>query len=242
MHIPTAIAYVRVSTADQVDSGLSLSHQEERVRAYAAAAGLTLVAVLIEEGVSGSVPLAERPQGAELLRLTSDHKGCHVIALKLDRLFRDAADCLAQTKAWDAERIALHLVDMGGQAINTASAMGRMFLTMAAGFAELERALIAERTTAALRVKKARGEVYGQVPYGFSRDGNRLVPNPAEMAVIDRIRAQRRAGTSFGRIAADLNAAAVPTKGGKGVWYPMTVKLVTESSIDTAAPSLVAAS
>ena len=55
----------------------------------------------------------------------------------LDRLFRDAEDALRQTKAWDKAGIALHLVDMGGSGMNTASAMGRMFLTLMA--AELER-------------------------------------------------------------------------------------------------------
>jgi DNA invertase Pin-like site-specific DNA recombinase len=34
---------------------------------------------------------------------------------------------------------------MGGQTLNMATAMGRMFLTMAAAFAELARNLIAER-------------------------------------------------------------------------------------------------
>ena len=71
----------------------------------------------------------------------------HIVALKLDRLFRDAADALHQSRAWDKAEIALHLVDMGGQSLNTASAMGRFFLNMMAGVAELERNLIAERTT-----------------------------------------------------------------------------------------------
>ncbi len=39
---------------------------------------------------------------------------------------------------------------MGGQTLNTATAMGRMLLTMTVAFAELERNLIAERTQAAL--------------------------------------------------------------------------------------------
>lgn len=43
----------------------------------------------------------------------------------LDRLFRDAEDALRQTKAWDKAGIVLHLVDMGGTSMNTASAMGR---------------------------------------------------------------------------------------------------------------------
>lgn len=70
-----------------------------------------------------------------------------MVALKLDRRFRDAADALVQTRVWDRAGIALHVVDMGGQSLNTASSMGRMFLTMTAAFAELERNLISERTT-----------------------------------------------------------------------------------------------
>lgn len=41
-------------------------------------------------------------------------------------------------KVLDTVRVAFHLVDLGGKTLNTASAMGRMFLTVAAGFAELE--------------------------------------------------------------------------------------------------------
>jgi DNA invertase Pin-like site-specific DNA recombinase len=48
---------------------------------------------------------------------------------------------------------------MGGQSVNKASSMGKMLITILAGFAELERNMIAERTTAALRHKKAHGEV-----------------------------------------------------------------------------------
>ena len=56
---------------------------------------------------------------------------------------------------------------MGGQAIDTSSAMGRMFLTMAAGFAELERNLISERTKTALQHKRKNGHLVGAVPYGY---------------------------------------------------------------------------
>ena len=69
------------------------------------------------------------------------------MACKLDRLFRDAADCLNVTKHWDKRNIALHLIDVGGQTIDTSSSMGRFFLTMMAGVAEMERNLIRDRTT-----------------------------------------------------------------------------------------------
>lgn len=107
----------------------------------------------------------------EVLRQVAGKKplAAHVIAVKLDRPFFDAADALYQKTGWGWDRagVALHLVDIGGQSLNTASAMGWMILTMMAGFAELERNLIAERTADALAHKKAHHTPYGPPPIGF---------------------------------------------------------------------------
>lgn len=130
-----AVLYVRVSTTEQAREGVSLEAQEERLLAYCKLMGLDPVVLIREEGVSGGKALTTRPGGHELADLISKKKAGHVIALKLDRLFRDAEDALHQTKAWDKAGITLHLVDMGGQSLNTSSAMGRMMLTMMAGFA-----------------------------------------------------------------------------------------------------------
>jgi DNA invertase Pin-like site-specific DNA recombinase len=183
-----------------------------------------------EEGVSGAKSLAVRPGGAELLRLVAKKQAHHVVALKLDRLFRDAADALNQTKAWDKGGVALHLVDMGGQALNTASAMGRFFLSMMAGFAELERNLIAERTEMAMAHKKAHLEAYSPTPYGYNREGDTLKENTQELKAVAQIREWRAAGWSLGKIARELTKQSVPTKKG-GAWYPGTVKYLLENGL-----------
>ena len=67
---------------------------------------------------------------------------------------------LFQTETWDKQGVTLHLIDMGGASFFTSSAVGRMFLTMLAGFAQFERDLIAERTAAALATKRAKRTVY----------------------------------------------------------------------------------
>jgi DNA invertase Pin-like site-specific DNA recombinase len=104
-------------------------------------------------------------------KLVASKKRSHVLALELDRLFRDAADALNQTKAWDKGGLALHLVDLGDQTLNTASAMGRFFLNVMAGFAELKRNLIAERTGTAMKHKKAHREAYPLPPLVKTRRG-----------------------------------------------------------------------
>jgi DNA invertase Pin-like site-specific DNA recombinase len=154
----------------------------------------------------------------------------HVVCLKLDRLFRDAEDALRQTKAWDRAGVALHLVDMGGQSLSTGSAMGRMFLTLMAGCAELERNLVAERTASVLAHKKQQGRVYNHTPFGFERAGDRLVVAAAEMAMVHLMRERRDDGWSFAMIADAFNADHIPGKNG-GKWYGRTVKNILENSV-----------
>jgi DNA invertase Pin-like site-specific DNA recombinase len=155
----------------------------------------------------------------------------HVVALKLDRLFRDTEDALFQTRNWDSAGVALHLIDLGGQTVSTKSPMGRMMLTVMAGLAELERNLIAERTAVALGHKKAHLQVYGPVPYGFERKGNLLVMLDAEQAVIEQMRIWRDGGISLRQIAALLNEKGVQTKAGGRQWYGSTVQKVLDNDL-----------
>ncbi len=223
-----AIGYARVSTDEQSREGVSLDAQEQRAKAYAEMRGLHLVRFFREEGVSAGVPLAKRPQGRLLVEMLAKRSGPrHVIAVKLDRLFRNAKDALTEVGQWDKLKCALHVLDMdGGGALDTRSAMGRMFFTLAAGFAEMERTLTGERTRAALAHLRAAGKVYCHLtPLGFDRRGDRLIVNRREMATVRKIRRMRAEGLSLAKIAERLNRAKAPTKRG-GKWHAVTVQKV----------------
>jgi len=226
MRVEKALGYVRVSTEEQV-AGVSLDAQAERIRAYSKLNGLELVRIIAEEGVSAGKPLAEREGGQELLRALKGDGIRHVVALKLDRLFRDAIDCLTVVRDWDRAGIALHLIDQGGQAVNTQSAMGRFFLTIMAGVAEMERNLIGERTKIALQHKRKNGKVYGPEPFGFRREGEDLLPDPQELRALELMRKLRAEGYSYRAIAKELRRRRVPTKAG-GRWEAMTVKKILD--------------
>lgn len=230
VNVNKAVGYIRVSTLEQATEGVSLAAQEERIRAYCVMSGLDLVSIIRDEGVSASKELATRPGGIELLKQVSSKGVKNIVTLKLDRLFRDAADCLNQTRAWDAAGISLHLIDMGGTAINTGTAMGRFFITMAAGFAELERNMIAERTSAALAHKKAHREAYSPTPLGYDRQGNELIVNEQEQEIISKIKAWRESGLPLREIANKLNSAGVPTKKG-GKWYASTINSILNNNL-----------
>jgi DNA invertase Pin-like site-specific DNA recombinase len=228
--IVKAVCYVRVSTIEQSTHGVSLEAQEERLQAYCSMARLEVTAMVREEGISGAKPLSLRPGGKKLLALVAKKKVAHVVALKLDRVFRDAADALHQSREWEKAGIALHLVDMGGQSLNTASAMGRFFLNMMAGVAELERNLIAERTTMALAHKKAHLEAYAPTPYGYDRAGKDLKQNGHELAVVALVKEMRDQGWSLRKIAGALNEQGITSKKG-GRWHPQTIKYLLENKL-----------
>jgi site-specific DNA recombinase len=219
----TAVAYVRVSTNDQANEGVSLDAQIASVKAYAMLKGLDLVEIIVEAGVSGGKSLADRSGGEKLLSLIKKRKVVAVLATKLDRLFRNAADCLATTKSWDDNGVALHLIDLGGSSLDTSSAVGRLFLTMLAGTAEMERSLIAERTSSALKHKSSKGEKVSSIaPLGFSFEGDRVVENATEQEAIRKIKSLHAAGYGAVRIARIMNRNGIPSRG--RCWYVSSVQ------------------
>lgn len=213
-----AAAYIRCSTEEQSTEGMSLAAQEDQLRAYCKMRGLELVELVCDPGVSAGKELRTRAGGRRLLDLVKQGDVGAVVGLKLDRLFRNTIDALTIAGDWDKRGVALHLVDMGGTAIDTSTAIGQYIFTMLAGAAEMERNLIRERTRDALAAKRRRSELVGRIPFGhmLSADGKHLQENPDEQAVIVLVRRLRASGQSQQAIADKLNQDRVPARGRRG--------------------------
>ncbi len=212
-----AIGYVRCSTHEQVDSGLGLEVQAERIRAYCSMRGLDLLDIIIDAGVSGGKPLAKREGGQRLFAAMKAKQAEAVVMLKLDRMFRNAGDCLTVTDKWERSGISLHVVDLGGNAIDTTSAAGRFMLVVLAGAAEMERNLTRELTRSAMAVKKSNGQRIGAVPFGLdlADDGTTLIPNEREHTVIGEMQTMKASSMTLREIAFAMTERGVPTKTGK---------------------------
>lgn len=148
-----AIGYARVSTEEQASSGLSLDAQRERIRAYCVARGWELADVIVDAGASAKS--LDRPGMRKVLMLMRERLVDGVVALKLDRLTRSVTDLHELLRTSDASKVALVSVT---ENLDTSSAGGRLMLNVLAAMAEWEREVIAERTSAALRIKRDRGE------------------------------------------------------------------------------------
>jgi DNA invertase Pin-like site-specific DNA recombinase len=200
----TVYGYCRVSTVRQASEGESLEVQRRQIEGYAIRHGLALDGVVIEEGVSGSVPVSERPKGGALFAKLA--KGEVVIAPKLDRLFRSALDALTVVDDLRKRGVSLHLLDLGGDI--SGNGLSKLFLTIAAAFAEAERDRIRERIGQVKADQKARGRYLGGiVPFGYRRgEGGELVEHEDEQKAIREMAKLRAKGNALRAISEAMKA------------------------------------
>ena len=220
--------YARVSTQEQAaDGSTSIDEQVRKGMAIATLRGADKfdVATMIDAGVSGSLPLAARPQGAELLAQLQP--GDTLIATKLDRVFRNAEDALKTSREFQERGVNLILIDLGVEPVGS-SATAKMFFSMLAIMAEYERGMINERTQAGRVAKtKLNGHLGGEPPYGMKVEGSGrqavLVSNPVEQEVIALVAKLNASGMSDFHIARHLNQKNFKTRKG-GVFFATAVR------------------
>ena len=229
---PKAVIYTRVSTNEQGISGISIDNQIETLKQYCVQKGLEVVEVITDRGISAGKHLAQREGGQRLLDLIQSKKAHHVVALKLDRLFRNAGDALSTIEKWDKAGISTHLKDfMNGSELDTSSPMGRMVLGISSVFAQFERDLGSQRTKDALQHKKKNRKAYCRGVYGYVQKGEEMVEDDSQQAVIGIIKQMRKAGASLRKIAKHLMDQGIQTQRGGIKWYASTIKAILENDI-----------
>lgn len=218
-----AFAYIRVSTEEQVTEGVSLDAQRAKIAAWCDLNGYELAGVFTDAGISGTK--ADRPGLAAALAAVG--KGSALVVYSLSRLSRSTRHMLELSER--LEKAGADLVSIS-EKIDTTSAAGRMVFRMLAVLNEFERDQLAERTSAAMQHKKAKGERVGSVPYGKSlkADGKTLIDNQAEQEIIRIVKLLRNGGMSYPKIAAELEARGMKPRGKS--WHPQTVKNIAEAA------------
>lgn len=147
--MPDCYGYIRVSTGDQADGGVSLPAQQEIIQQeywkLHAKTPFDSFRVFCDAGVSAFTKnLKARPEGSQLIA-SCKPEDC-VIITRLDRAFRNAGDG-HQTLAWfQKQRIRVIILDLpgGGQA-DTATAAGFMTIAGSLMFAQFSSIVASER-------------------------------------------------------------------------------------------------
>ncbi|MEU9605415.1 recombinase family protein [Streptomyces sp. NPDC048057] len=208
--------YLRVSTAKQVE-GFGLEDQEERCRAWVnyqlRNTPHVIVDVYCDGGVSGKIAHRE-----DVDRLMSDIQAGLIDVVvfgKLDRIGRTMKNI--HRWVYDATDFGVRVATADGR-IDSDDAMFGILLSLLAYMAEVEHALILERTMGG-RIKKISGGGWasGVPPYGYKLDEEgEPVVNPAEQEVIFKfaeLAIDRK--MSRGQAAAELNELKCRTRTGK---------------------------
>jgi len=216
-----AIGYVRVSTDEQGRSGLGLEAQREAIAQAAARAGLEAPIVFEDAGVSGGAALAKRPGLMDALEALK--RGGVLIVAKRDRLARSMSVILGLEAIVARKRA--RIVSAAGEGTEDDGADAVFMRRIMDANAERERFIIAQRTAAAMRAKRRRGEKTGgaHAPFGYDVDAaGRLIANVNEMATLGLMAQLKADGLSVRAIAAQLNEAGALTKTGRQ-WNHTTV-------------------
>ena len=219
----TAVGYIRVSTEGQAEEGVSLDAQEAKIRAYCELNEIELACIHADRGLSGK-RADNRPELQKALDSIGKGTANALVVYKLDRLARCTMDALEIAQRLDKQDASLHSLT---EKLDTGSAMGRFFFTLVASLAEMERGIIAERTSAALAHKRSKGEVTGHAPFGYrlASDGVMLRPHAEELETLSLIDGLLADGMTQRAIVEELNRLQRPTKLG-GKWHRSSLRSV----------------
>jgi len=226
MTMKKAIGYVRVSTDEQAREGISLENQEAKIKAYCELNGLELKEVVADEGLSAKN--LNRPGIKKILSQAWDKEIDAIVVYKLDRAFRSTIDALEVTSELDRCGVGFHSIN---ERLDTKSPLGKLFFTLIAGVAEMERGVIAERTSDALRRKIEKGEHVGHIPYGYQMENGKLIPFLPEQEIIKLAKELRVRGYTFQAIAEEFKTRGIRTKRGKNQWYPTSIKNILMANL-----------
>jgi site-specific DNA recombinase len=233
-----AAIYARVSTDKQVEQGTSIDKQLRAGHAYAARAGFGVVAE-IKDDISGTLPLTQRPGGAELMQRIDTGEVDAVIVYALDRLVRpeQLVDYLNERAALLATGIELHYTDKGKVEDSLEAELMETFQAYLSGG---ERKKILERMKAGKRDAALAGKwpVGNNVAYGTKKVGKgkeaRLVPDEYEQSQILRmIDMLLNQNASIREIARVLESDGVPTPRHGRVWHPQVIRAILVNPIHT---------
>jgi site-specific DNA recombinase len=248
--------YLRVSTEEQRERH-SIETQRDFAERFCALHEIPVYGYYTDDGVSGTVALEQRPEGARLLSDAREGRFSAVLLYKLDRLGRNPRLILNAVADLELEGVQTRSMT---EPFDTSSPTGRFLLTMLSGVAGLERDTIIERSVVGTdRLAHDGAWLGGIVPYGYrvvgkARESRLIVSDEPihglTMSEADVIRLIYRLTVEEDRscpsIADYLNRLGVPsayardgrgvTRGKRkqataGIWRPSRVRNLIASTV-----------
>ena len=209
------IAYLRVSHIESLN-GTSLETQENKCKAYAELHDFKIDRVY-SEVVSGGVEFRKRPVFQKVL---SELKGnSKLVVSRLDRLSRKVIDTLKLVDDFKKEHKEICITDIGNIHKDGVS---KVFVTILASLAEIERENISIRIKASKKIaKENRRYLGGYSEFGYKVENKKLVPDDKEFLVLQSMVSLRKSGLGYRKISDEIK-----NKFGKRIYFPQVHKIL----------------
>ena len=209
------IAYLRVSHTESLN-GTSIETQEKRCKAFAELHNFSIDKVYTEV-VSGGVEFRKRPIFQKVL--SELKSGSKLVVSRLDRLSRKVIDTLKLVDDFKREHKEICITDIGNIHKDGVS---KVFVTILASLAEIERENISQRIKASKKIaKEERKFLGGYSEFGYKVEDKKLVPDDKEFVVLQSMVNLRKSGLGYRRISDEIK-----NKFGKRIYFPQVHKIL----------------
>lgn len=214
-----AVGYVRASTERQE---LGPEAQRTELARWAERNAITLASIH-EDALSGGTEIEHRPGLLAALDSVREHRAGVLVVTRRDRLARDVVIAAIERAA---QRAGARVVSADG--VGTGDSPAESFQrSILDAVAQFERALIRERTRAALRAKRARGQRAGNVPWGYrARADGALEEHVLERTISARVRAMRGGGMPLRAIVRALASDGVTGRSGRALSLTQIARII----------------
>ena len=192
------VGYIRTSTNLQSNS---VEMQKHKIKDYCEMNNLILDELILDEGLSGK-DIKNRKGFHSVIEMIEKKELDTLIVLSLSRMGRNLKqnyETIEKMINTDTNFISLK------ENVDLSTPMGRFMVNIMNSLYQMEREMISERVVDVLSDKKKNGKVYGKIPYGFTKDGSYLIPNPKEQKTLKKITSLKGKGLSYAKISDFLN-------------------------------------
>jgi site-specific DNA recombinase len=220
--------YIRTSTNDGRQD-LSLEVQEDKIRKYCELTDKKLLAIYTDK-ISGGHKATERPEMRKLLSRLQNGEGEGVVCAKTDRISRNFTDFVALLEYFTNNKINFFSID---PQLDTSTPIGKMMIQILSSFGEMEKTQIKSRINDAIKLKKQKGELVGEVPFGKKvneiKDNGKvtklLIDDDNEKKIIDKIIELKKLKMTNKNICDELIKLNISNR--KSLkWYPEQIRRI----------------
>lgn len=193
------VVYARVSSEGQADN-TSIQEQLGKARSYCKTYDIDILQEFQDVSTGANI---DRTAYRNMKEYIVKNEVDVIVCYKLDRLHRSLKNLIIDKEELESKRI--NIISVIEQ-IDTSTAQGKLFFNIIGSFAEFEKDIINQRTSAGKVAKINKGEfTAGRVPYGYILENSSYIYIDDEKAEkVKRIFDDRIAGKTIRDIAENV--------------------------------------